>query len=55
MRSVLYLLGLLFLVWTAYTALTQVRPGHFTACHLYADPGSATPGSGAARPAGQLV
>ena len=36
-------------------SLTEVRPGHFAACHLYADPGSATPGPGAARPAGQLV
>jgi hypothetical protein len=32
-----------------------VRPGHFAACHLYADPGTATTGPGAARPAGQLV
>ena len=35
--------------------LQQVRPGHFAACHLYADPGTATTGPGAARPAGQLV
>ena len=35
--------------------LQQVRPGHFAACHLYANPGTATTGPGAARPAGQLV
>jgi len=35
--------------------LKQVRPGHFAACHLYADSGSAMTGPGAALPAGQLV
>jgi oligopeptide transport system ATP-binding protein len=36
-------------------ALREVRPGHFAACHLYADPGAAAGTPGAAQPAGQLV
>jgi len=35
--------------------LRQVRPGHFAACHLYADPATATTASSAARPAGHVT
>jgi len=35
--------------------LRQVRPGHFAACHLYADPGAAATAPDADRRAGQLV